>query len=1091
VKEYRIGVANNVAAAALALDGKLDQALALHAQHPLQKRRDAIVQRGEFQTYTDFFFGVADVFLNAAAGKPLDLRWRPLFEKEPNWQLPELERNNFRSYRNFTLGLLDLSTGVKEEGQTLIMLAAKQRIDNFDKVLGANLEGFQLPSLVDRIVIGAGLTAGVKLGGNDSINLMLRGSEVLGRNLRHHLVDVAALLGVQPDIRSRREVHAYLHLLNRKREWELDKVRKLMVSDPSLEKKGAIIDDYSKAITTIANLKEKLRNRGTLSAVTLPTLEGLQRSLKDGQAYVSYHPFFGGIAKTCVTRGDAIYTIGEFTPELVNDAQLLVSSVTTYPKDAVQAQQFPAGSAVRLYQFLFGGLERCLVPGTHAIVALPPDFSGVPLGALLREEPPNRDGTFDLRQAKWLIRDLSFSIVISARHYHATVADTGRRSAKRPYLGVGDPYLAGDHSIKLATTELFRTSAKTQRGILDFSQLPETADELRSAARLFNANDSDILLGLRGTEESFRAKPVSEYDILHFATHGLVKGEVPGLSDSALVLTPGTVDDKFDDGLLSAAEISRLSLNARLIILSACNTAKYDVTQASRSVQDLQAAFTVAGAPTLLASLWPVDSLATKELVTGFLAEWRARDSKGAADALARAMRGFLERSDTLLRHPSFWAPFVVVGNGGVVGTSAMGEAVPPITFEFLDGFSTGGEIFDVVAVGSDHIFSMIGEWDGSKMNGIISRRAASGAEKWRVASREVGAGRILTAGNILYASGYTTTQNPIPVVRSFDLTGRPRWKHEFSDLRDYTLADMAATHSGALVVSYPWLRPTSSTHDVFVLFLGKDGKLVKKVQIDSQAPKLNPGRFAAISNWNEHVVVVLNSGVSVSAKFDKRTFSGLPTTCFEGGAATVHVLDRTNLRVVSSKAIPDFRANSLEVLDGVLFIGGEALENCSFRGAAALVRLERSGNPEVIWKDDDLFVTSVRGMLVDRKQLVIAVAHERTLGMRSDEPEQAQDFTYNKRWSDDLATARETSIVHLSKEGRVLERQYVGGGFGAFVQGLVAGGKHLIAYGSMGGLPAYTPTPRNTVGPEHPPHKKQPKAKMHGGWRTEVIVNH
>jgi hypothetical protein len=460
VKQYRIAIANNLAVAALVLDNKLDQATALHARHPLQKQKDGVLERGDFQSYTDFFFGVADVFLSVAATKPPDPRWRKLFEKEPQWQLAEIEKNDIDSYRNFALGLISLSEKAIPEGQRLVLLGARQRIENFERFLEANFEGFPLPGLVDRIVISAGLTAAVKTGGKESLDLMLRGSEVLGRNLRHQLVDVAALLAAQPDIASRREAHAYLHLLASKRDWEFDRIRKLM-TDPSVLNKGAIMTDYSKAITTISGLKEKLRSRATLMPPVSASLEKMQQSLAEGQAYVGYFPFFGGVGKICVTRSDAVFATAEITPEVLNDVRALTASVTVFPKDAEEAEQFPATSAIRVYRFLFGGLEQCLARGTHAIVALPSEFAGVPLGALLREEPPRRGNGFDLREASWLIKDLSFSIVISARHHLATVASANRRIAARPFLGIGDPYLVGDRAIKVAATEL-RGGAKTE-----------------------------------------------------------------------------------------------------------------------------------------------------------------------------------------------------------------------------------------------------------------------------------------------------------------------------------------------------------------------------------------------------------------------------------------------------------------------------------------------------------------------------------------------------------------------------------------------------------------------------------------------------
>ena len=65
IKAYQTGVANNLASATLVLDGKLEQAKQLHAKHPMQKRRGAILQRGHFATVTEFYFAVSDIFLSS------------------------------------------------------------------------------------------------------------------------------------------------------------------------------------------------------------------------------------------------------------------------------------------------------------------------------------------------------------------------------------------------------------------------------------------------------------------------------------------------------------------------------------------------------------------------------------------------------------------------------------------------------------------------------------------------------------------------------------------------------------------------------------------------------------------------------------------------------------------------------------------------------------------------------------------------------------------------------------------------------------------------------------------------------------------
>lgn len=1085
VKLHQLALANSLASAAFVLDGKLAEAQALHAQHPLQPAREALLRRGKFETSTEFFFGVSDVFLTAVIAKEgLDSRWSLLFEELPEWRMSSVERLSFDSYRTFALGLLSVSDGRKEANLELLLSAAKQRLSLFDTFRQGS-ENFSLPSLVDRIVIAVGLTAALRKGDADSVDVILGGSEVLARNLRHHLVDIGVLLASQPNSESRRRAHAFVHLLAKKREWELEKVRKLLANDNIVELRGAILENYGKAISKISELKTKI-DFNNLQQGSVALLKRLQQSLQGNQAYVGYFPHVSGIGKLCVTSESWKLATAPYDASILRDVDIVAAAVKEFPRSEQEAAQFPAKEAVRIYQFLFGGLEECLPKGTHVTVALPLEFASVPLAALLRGENEALDGKVNLGAAQWLVKDLSFSITLSAQHHLATISNPSREAVRRRFLGVGDPLLEGDRREALGAAKLFRASLKTPHGLLDFAPLPETADEVKEAGTLFAADKSDILLGESGTEEAFRKRPLGEYDVIHFATHGLVSSDIPGLSDSALVLTPKSTSDTYDDGLLSATEISRLSLNARLVILSACNTAKYDIAQATRGVQDLQAAFTVAGAPTLVASLWPVDSLATKTLIIGFLRNWQSAPIR-AADALALTMRSYIDKSDNLHRHPSFWAPFVIAGNGGVVGTQDLRTSNRAPELEFLSEFSDGGEIYHVTEVGSDALVTMIGEWNGAKMNGITSRRVLGGAEKWRLASREIGSGRAAVTADQIYAAGYTTNSQPTPVIRGISLDGKLRWKSEFSDLVGYMFSDLTASGSDAVVVAYPHLVPQEKNHDIFVLTVSKDGTLKTKTKIGTRPPKIDIGTVALITHWNDRFAVVTNSGLTSKLKSDRKTVAGLPTICWEGAKSTVYELDREH-RVLSTRVINDFRANSIVALDGSLFVGGDSLNSCWIHGAAAVVQIDRLGKPQRIWSDDDVFATSVRGISRLGRELIVVIGHERSLGMPGDTQSPVQDYSY-KRWSEDVATAREASIVRLSRNGKFIDRRYIAVGFGMYLVGTAEVKGRTVTYGSMGGIPTFATL---AVSPRPKRQRDGSTTKpANSTWHTEVFANH
>jgi len=152
-----------------------------------------------------------------------------------------------------------------------------------------------------------------------------------------------------------------------------------------------------------------------------------------------------------------------------------------------------------------------------------------------------------------------------------------------------------------------------------------------------------------------------------FATHGLVSGDLKGLSEPALVLTPPDEGTEEDDGLLTASEIATLKLDADWVILSACNTASTDGTPGADGLSGLAKAFFYAGSRTLLVSHWPVASEAAVKLTTTMLEYAAAHPEAGRAEALRQSMLELMnDEEKPEFAHPLFWAPFVVVGEGGI-----------------------------------------------------------------------------------------------------------------------------------------------------------------------------------------------------------------------------------------------------------------------------------------------------------------------------------------------------------------------------------------------------------------------------------------
>jgi CHAT domain-containing protein len=147
---------------------------------------------------------------------------------------------------------------------------------------------------------------------------------------------------------------------------------------------------------------------------------------------------------------------------------------------------------------------------------------------------------------------------------------------------------------------------------------------------------------------------LSDYRIVHFATHGLVNTRHPELSGIVLSL----VDERGQpiDGFLRLHEIYNLRLNADLVVLSACQTALGKEIKGEGFI-GLSRGFMYAGAPRVVASLWRIDDRATAELV-GLFYKAMLEKKLPAAAALTQAQKEMSKKWPS----PYYWAGFTLQG---------------------------------------------------------------------------------------------------------------------------------------------------------------------------------------------------------------------------------------------------------------------------------------------------------------------------------------------------------------------------------------------------------------------------------------------
>lgn len=184
--------------------------------------------------------------------------------------------------------------------------------------------------------------------------------------------------------------------------------------------------------------------------------------------------------------------------------------------------------------------------------------------------------------------------------------------------------------------------------------LPAAEKQVAELKKLYSSRNSVVLTGIDAREDAFKAQ-AGDFDILHFATHGVLNDRAPLYS--YLLMSQEKLAPS-EDGLLEAWELKQMKLHARLAVLSACETARGKISE-GEGVIGLSWALFAAGCPSAVVSQWKVDSDSNTELMLEF--HRRFHDGVKSAEALRAASVALAK--NPRYRHPFYWAPFVAIGD--------------------------------------------------------------------------------------------------------------------------------------------------------------------------------------------------------------------------------------------------------------------------------------------------------------------------------------------------------------------------------------------------------------------------------------------
>lgn len=382
----------------------------------------------------------------------------------------------------------------------------------------------------------------------------------------------------------------------------------------------------------------------------------------------------------------------------VPDYNALLSAEDRGPVSPIDERypRYDRAAAHLLYRQLVAPVAAALPKRGRIYTVASGPVAGLPLAALIVKPPkgdPESGDVGDLAATDWLAKHYRFvtlpsvsALALARQAPSATAADDGRP----PLVAYGAPLLSGSGAGEvrgsddrprrrggvgvrgggLMQAEGERTTASVDR-LRQLDPLPGTVTELTRLAAAI-ARGGGLRLGIDATESAVKADTdLPRAVAVVFATHGLLPGEMGTGSEPGLVLTPPGTASLDDDGLLTASEAAALSLSARWVVLSACNTATpgIEAGASGESLSSLARSFLYAGAGNLLASHWRVADDATAALTVEALGQRGVTPAVALANAMEAVRTGRRANGSTVegwqphWAHPASWAPFTLVTN--------------------------------------------------------------------------------------------------------------------------------------------------------------------------------------------------------------------------------------------------------------------------------------------------------------------------------------------------------------------------------------------------------------------------------------------
>ncbi len=426
-----------------------------------------------------------------------------------------------------------------------------------------------------------------------------------------------------------------------------------------------------------------------------PSTQEIAKLLAEDEVFVSILPMAGETYVWGIDhKGQTKFHRSDWSEQKTNTTVDALRKTLDVAGLGKRMPKFDYQGAHAIYKAFFEPLGELTQGKKHMVVSTSSALAKLPF-AVLQTQVFNGANPVD---APWLVKSMAVSHVPTASGWMSLKRFGKVPHSVEPMVAWGDPLFDGKAVQKMADAAKVEKADKpsgtqvamaepgtTVRSVLNtrsaaslevsdadayltyskIPPLPETRDEVEELAKILGADaKSDLYLGANATRASVLKSSTSgqllKKQVVVFATHGLLAGDLPNLSQPALAMA--ATANPADSPLLTLEDVLSLKLNADWVVLSACNTAGAD-GRAEEAMSGLARGFFFAGSRSLLVTHWSVESESAMQLTTNAFASYKKDTAMRRSEALRQSMLAVMK--SPAFGHPAFWAPYALVGEGG------------------------------------------------------------------------------------------------------------------------------------------------------------------------------------------------------------------------------------------------------------------------------------------------------------------------------------------------------------------------------------------------------------------------------------------